>query len=58
MHEAPWFPPHERDDETNPEQFDQVKRLSRAIFHCQISLWLIYELAFLPLASSIIITSG
>lgn len=55
--ETTMISPHERDDETNPGPFDHVKLLSWAIFHCQISSWLIHEVAFFPLASSIIIMS-
>lgn len=56
--ETTMIPPHERDDETNPGPFDHVKLLSWAIFHCQISSWLIREVVFSPLASSIFITPG
>lgn len=56
--ETTMISPHERDDETNPSPFDHVKLLTWAIFHCQISSWLIREVVFFPLASSIIITSG
>lgn len=35
--------PRERDDETNPGSFDQMKLFSQAIFQCHISLRLIHE---------------
>lgn len=35
--------PREKDDETNPEPFDQMKLFSQAIFQCHISLCLIHE---------------
>lgn len=37
------FSPHERDDETNPAPFDQMKLFTQAIFQCHISLCLIHE---------------
>lgn len=36
--------PPERDDETNPTSFDQMKIFTQAIFQCHISLSLIHEI--------------